>query len=714
MSELHQNSKLWQSLIIGLASTVLASLLHFTGVLNPWELKTWDKRVQLLAKTGAATDSIRLILLDQNSLDWALEVNGLTWPWPRQIYGAIIDFCTRCDIKVFAMDVLFTEPSSYGVEDDLLFGEAIARAGNFVNTVFLSNQSGSVTTWPSSVPVTDIQLQNLANWAPFTTNPAFHYSRAVFPISEIANNAALLANVQLPPDADAIFRRIQFFTQFDRRTVPTLGIAAYLAGHSQTPLSIRKKTLQIGAHSIPLDRDGYGILNFRGPTGTHKSYSAAAILQAEIQFLSGESSDTLIQADLNGKYVFFGFSAPGLFDLRPTPVGGAYTGVEIHATLLDNFLSGDFIQTVSIPVVIILVLLLATISALVINRFNHPAVIALIILICIILPVALVIIGYQAQLWLPLIVQELAIIVAIAGTVTINYATEGQQKRFIKNAFRQYLSPTVIDELIQHPERLKLGGESRILSIFFSDLQGFTTISEGLSPEDLTTFLNDYLSAMTDIIQEEGGTVDKYEGDAIIAFWNAPLAVSDHADRAVQAALRCQAKLSELRPEFKSRVGQEVYMRIGLNTGSAVVGNMGSHTRFDYTMLGDAVNLAARLEGVNKQFGTYTLMSQSTYEKLSQRENCRDIARIQVVGRKTPVTVYEPFLKTDFDRNQDIFLIFAEGLSHFYSGNIAKAKLYFEQIQNQDSVSARYLMKCKELIDYPPQEWRGIWILSEK
>ena len=210
----------------------------------------------------------------------------------------------------------------------------------------------------------------------------------------------------------------------------------------------------------------------------------------------------------------------------------------------------------------------------------------------------------------------------------IYYTTEGRQKLFIKNAFKQYLSPAVIEELIQHPERLKLGGERRVLSIFFSDLEGFTGISEGLEPEELTALLNEYLSAMTDIIQEEGGTVDKYEGDAIIAFWNAPLLQPDHAERCVRAALRCQEKLAEMRPAFRERIGKDLRMRIGINSGPAVVGNMGSHTRFDYTMLGDAVNLAARLEGINKQFGTYTILSQATLDLL-----CRDRSRPRTLPR---------------------------------------------------------------------------------
>ncbi|HUV08549.1 MAG TPA: adenylate/guanylate cyclase domain-containing protein, partial [Spirochaetia bacterium] len=316
--------------------------------------------------------------------------------------------------------------------------------------------------------------------------------------------------------------------------------------------------------------------------------------------------------------------------------------------------------------------------------------------------------------WFPLMGIETAIIVTLVGAGLVNYATEGRQKRYIKSAFKQYLSPDVIEQLIAHPEQLKLGGERRELSIFFSDLQGFTTISEGLSPEELTTLLNDYLTAMTDIIQEEGGTVDKYEGDAIIAFWNAPLEQEDHALRAVRAALRCQAKLEEMRPAFRERVGKDLFMRIGMNTGPAVVGNMGSHNRFDYTMLGDAVNLAARLEGINKQFGTYTMISQSTNSGMVGAYPVRELSRVAVVGRKEPVTVFEPMLPQKHEKMQRILPVFSEGLEAFYKGEFSSAEKCFVRVAGEDPAASRYLDKCRELLADPPQEWMGVWVMTSK
>jgi len=220
---------------------------------------------------------------------------------------------------------------------------------------------------------------------------------------------------------------------------------------------------------------------------------------------------------------------------------------------------------------------------------------------------------------------------------------------------------------------------------------------------------------MTDLIQEEGGTIDKYEGDAIIAFWNAPVAQADHAVRAVRAALRCQEALSALRPAFRQRVGKDLFMRIGMNSGPAVVGNMGSRTRFDYTMLGDAVNLAARLEGVNKQFRTYTMVSAATLALAGGAFPARELARVAVVGRKEPVTVYEPMLAETHAARKPLLESFAAALQAFYEGRFGEAVKLFERTAGEDPPAAAYREKCRELLDSPPAgAWGGVWVMTSK
>ena len=706
--------KLIHGLFIGILCAFVAVLLWRFGWLNIWESKTWDFRAKIMAKPGKATDNIKLILLDQNSLDWGKNENGWNWPWPREVYSAILDYCRKNGAKAVAFDVLFTEPSVYGKEDDAALGRAVAKFGHFAGAVFVGNKTGNDTKWPSEIPPPKFTVLGLDKWLNSTNSGNMIFSRATMPIQELAANAGVLSNVHLDPDPDGIYRRIKLFCVFDHKILPTLGLGAYLAANPDVKMQIKPGKLIVNQKIIPIDGQGNAILNYRGISGTHKAYSAAAVIQSEIRILNGETPTIRDKNAFRGKYVFFGFSAPGLYDLRSSPVDGVYPGVEIQATLLDNFLSNDFMRRSSVWLTMIVVLFLSLVCAISASTFSSPAGSVTTGVIFFSIPVLVSFGSYLHGLWFPLVIQEVAVAFTIAMALVVNYATEGKQKRFIKNAFQQYLSPAVIDQLIRYPDRLKLGGERRVLSIFFSDLQGFTSISEGLDPTDLTALLNDYLSAMTNIIHEENGTVDKYEGDAIIAFWNAPLEVPEHAARAVRAAMRCQDVLAKLRPEFRERIGKDMFMRIGVNTGPAIVGNLGSNTRFDYTMIGDAVNLASRLEGANKQFGTYTMISQFTREMLGDIVAVRELARIAVVGRKEPVVVYEPMTTEDFNARKDILDTFSKGLQLFYNGEFSQALEIFAAVQQLDPPAAAYGNKCRAMIQAPPDNWQGVWVMESK
>lgn len=707
-------SKLLQGLLAALIGSAVALILWSPGWLDNWEARTWDWRVRLLAGPGTATGKINLILLDQNSLDWGNQENNLSWPWPREIYSAIISFCKRNGVKVLAFDVLYSEPSKYGVEDDRGFGASLADFNGFVGSVFVSQTAGIERKWPGAVAPPKFRIGGLEKWLVGTRTGDIIFLRATFPVTEIAAGAPVLANVHLDPDPDSVYRRGKLFSVFDGKILPSLGLGAYLAAHPADSMNISPGVFSIGDKKIAIGKEGDAILNFRGPSGTHRAFSAASIIQSELRIRNGEPpaiKDTEVFRD---SYVFFGMSAPGLLDLRPAPVSGVYPGVEIHATTLDNLLSNDFIRAVPAlilaPVTLLMALIAGVGTSYVSGIFKSCAVYAAAIL----MPVAVCFVAYDYGFWLPMVVQEVGVIITLFGAGLIYYSTEGRQKLFIKNAFKQYLSPAVIEELIQHPERLKLGGERRELSIFFSDLEGFTTISEALGPEELTALLNEYLTAMTDIIQHEGGTVDKYEGDAIIAFWNAPLQQADHAGHCVRAALRCQAKLAEMREPIRARIGRELRMRIGINSGPAVVGNLGSKTRFDYTMLGDSVNLAARLEGINKLFGTYTIVSEATLEQMDQPVPRREISRVAVVGRKDPVRIFEPMLPEEYSARKDDLAKFATGLEAFYQGKFSAAHEIFALLKENDAAAAAYADKCGYLAGHPPEEWDGVWVATSK
>jgi adenylate cyclase len=693
-----------------MAGALLAAGLWAVGAMNRWEAITWDWRATILARPSSARDQITLILLDQDSLDWGLKENGLSWPWPREVYVPIIEYCQRQGARSLAVDVLLTEPSAYGVADDATLARTVADFGRIAGAAALGRDTGSQTAWPNGAPepLFPVILPNEISWNP----PIF--PRAAFPIPELARSMNVLCNTHMNPDTDGIFRKATIAAMFDGRLMPSLGLGAYLAAYPSTALRVGFGEMKIADRIIPLSTDGEAILRFSGPAGSFRSFSAASVIQSELRLRSGQRPTIEDPEAFRDKFILFGFTAPGLFDLRPTPVDGIFPGVEIQATILDNLLSGSFIRQCPTGVWVAAALGLSLAAGMAGSVFSSPFGHVLISLVFLAAPVIAALGGYFTGWSLPLVAPEIAVATTLFLVFVINYATEGRQKRFIQGAFKQYLSPAVIDQLILHPERLRLGGERRVLSIFFSDLEGFTTISEKLDPEALTTLLNEYLSAMTDIVHEEAGTVDKFEGDAIIAFWNAPLEVIDHPLRVVRTALRCQERLALLNPQFQKRAGRDLLMRIGIHTGSAVVGNLGSHSRFDYTMLGDSVNLAARLEGANKAFGTYLMISEATRQGIGSAFPVREIARLAVVGRKEPITVFEPMLPNAYEKNKAVLEIFDQGLRLFYAGRFSEAKNMFASIEDQDPPAAKYLAKCLHYMASAPENWDGVWTMTSK
>ncbi len=695
-------------------------MLWGIGSLDRWELTTWHWRVRYLAKPVAATDKIKLIVVDQPSLDWGKTQNGWSWPWPREAYTPIIDFCRRSGARVVAFDVLFSEPSVYGVSDDEALGAAIRRAPAFVASLVLGQQTGDATAWPANVPRPPLSIEGLTQWPAAGKTGVVVMGRAAFPIPEVATNATLLANVADAPDADGVFRRATLVRMFDGQVVPSVGLAAYLAGSESVaagralPARLRAERgrLRIGDKIVPVDNSARSILRFRGPVGTHQMVSAAAVIQSELRLREGKPATFSDPQPFKDCYVLVGFSAPGLLDLRPTPVSSVSPGTEIHATVLDNLLANDFLADPPASAVVMITLLLAWASglAVIFSRKVWQS----ILMAAVFLPVPALagVVAYGPGWWWPVVLPECAVVLALASAVAINYSTEARQKIFIKRAFEQYLSPVVIRRILDEPGQLRLGGERRELTILFSDLEGFTKFSERLDPQALTRLLNDYLSEMSDIILAEEGTLDKYVGDAIVAFWNAPLAQPDHAVRACRAALRCQRRLAERREEFERLAGVALRMRVGINTGEVAVGNMGSRQRFNYSVLGDSANLASRLEGANKSFGTYTMVAESSWLMAREQFHGREIGLVRVVGRQTPVRVVE-LVGTATEPRPAGLDVFERGLACCRAGQWADALTLFDGLPD-DPVAKTYAARCRHLLQKPETGWDGIWDLTTK
>lgn len=513
-------------------------------------------------------------------------------------------------------------------------------------------------------------------------------------------------------------RRVAAFRHFDNGAFPSLGLAAGLVATSSASAvpgwSTRAGRVVWGganAAPLPLDRAGRAILRFKGRDGRHRSYGADAVIRSELQIQAGKEPE-LSPSVFSNACVFVGFSAPGLMDLRPTPVSRVSPGTEVHATLLDNLLSGDAIRDVAVVRFCLVVVALSLVVACGALRARSSVQSLSVLAAAVLASLGLAYGGYAAGFWWPLVATLLAVTGAWVAASVVNFATEGRQRMFLKNAFRQYLGAEVIEAIIADPSRLRLGGERRVLTVFFSDIEGFSTISERLSPEALTALLNEYLSAMGDIIKDEGGYLDKYIGDAIVAFWNAPLAQADHAARACRAAVRCQRVLAERQAEFAALAGGPLRTRIGLHTGEVVVGNMGSRARFNYTILGDAANVASRLEGANKAFGTYTMVSGETWRLAADVCMARPLGRLRVVGRRAPVEVHE-LRGLAGEPCDEAWEGFGEGLRLFEAGRFAEAAGVFERLPD-DPASRAYARRCAELAAKPPSAWDGVWELTGK
>ncbi len=690
--------RIGRGLVLGFTAFAIAMAALSLRVAEPLEWKSWDLRLRLLADPSRASSDIVIVLIDQYSLDVYEKQQGLPWPWPRQLYSAVVDFLRTGGAKAVFFDLVFSESSRWGVEDDEDFARAMERAGMVFLPLSLSRQE-----FLEEVPAEALRIFAL----PLETVPQVNFPSAEsvsLPVDVLLLAARGAGNVSFVPDGDGVFRRLPMAVSYRDLLIPSAPfvLARFILG-----------TESLAA--VPLDRQGRMIIRYYGPAGTYKTYSIAAIINSWAQLEEG-GNPQIPPSEFAGKTVFIAGSAAGILDSRPSPLSALSSGVEIHAAVLDNVIHRDFIRGQPRFALAALLLLFSLLTVVGASHLRKIWQLVVFFVFCLALPAATAGLAFVSGYWVPFVIPEFAVLIGFIGAALMNYSVEGKQRRFIKSVFRHYLSPDVIERIIANPSLLELGGEKREITSFFSDVAGFTSISEGLSPEDLVALLNEYLSEMTDIILSEGGTLDKYEGDAIIAFWNAPLDQPDHRVRACRAALRCQERLAELGPHFEAKIGRVLAMRIGLNSGPAVVGNMGSRRRFDYTAMGDTVNLASRLEGAGKLYKVSILAGEDTCSGIKDAVVAREIDTIRVVGKKRPVAVFEIIGEVGRVAESDMerLGIFARAKEAYRRRAWEAAAALFAGLKG-DPVANLYLERCKEFGQSPPPvDWDGVFDLVHK
>ncbi len=736
---------------ISIITVVIGIFIYAYGIpfLDLMELKTIDLRFQARG-TLTPNPEILLAVIDEKSL----EEQG-KWVWPRSKIADLVTKLSQAGAKVVGFDVGFLEPDDARLvqtidaiqketqklgapnkafnhflenlklksDNDRLLADAIAnsRARVVLGYFFHMDPGAAARVSPDELKMHEENIKG-------SRHKFVHYASAAAQkapmieaqlpqsnIKMISNATEYAGYFNMFPDADGVVRWIPGVFNFDNMLYAPLSLVMASA-FLDKPLSVNVAehgivSVDIGDLAIPTAEKGQILINFRGPQQTFPHISITDILHDRIP---GDL--------LKDKIVLVGATAVGIFDLRVTPFGTVFPGLEIHANVIDGILSRDFLHKPGWAAIFDALAILISGLLLGISLPRIGAISGALASIALFFGyIALCQYLFSAHGLILNLVYPLSTMIVIYVLITAyRYFTEAKQKKFIKDAFSTYMAPSVVNQLIQSPEKLVLGGEKRVITAFFSDVQGFTSISEKLAPAELVELLNEFLTEMTDIILAHEGTVDKFEGDAIIAFFGAPNPLPNQAKVACTACIEMQKRLAQLREKWKTEGKPELKMRIGMSTGPAVVGNMGSKTRMDYTMMGDTVNTAARLEGVNKTYGIYTLVSDSTFSKVGDGIVGRELDAINVVGKAEPVTVFE-IIGHPEDLNghlREILDLYAQGLRAYRQRDWNRALIFFSQalkIMPDDGPSRTMLARCTEYkANPPPKDWNGAYTMAAK
>jgi adenylate cyclase len=646
---------------------VFALYLWAPEFLKTVEIKLYDVHFKLRGVRSPG-DQVVVVAIDEKSL----ETHG-RWPWPRALQAQLVRAVADGGAKVIALDILLSEPEVSGelraatrVSERLRSLEMSAGTAQALRRELAEierqadgdgqlqavlGQSGRVVLplvfeiapipetlpEPSGRPLKSA-LVAFRHYPERLNYPPPSASEAKAPIPRLAGAARALGHVTMLPDHDGTTRWEALIFEYRGYYYASLGVQAVSLARGVEPTALKLdfgRALEIGSIGIPVDPRNRMLIDYAGPPGTFRHLSASDVLAGKAP---GEA--------LRDRIVFVGTTAAGTFDLRVTPVSPILAGVEKHANVAENLLAGrflrrpDWVELVEAIAIVIWPFLMAGLLPRLRPLPSFGAVVG-----CWGAMFLGVHLAFRSGLWLPLVYPTLALGLTFVGITVYRLWTEERQRLWIKRAFQRFVNPEVVERLVADPASLKFGGETRTLTILFSDIRSFTTYSEQHPPEEVVHMLREYLTRMSDQILNQGGTLDKYIGDGIMALFGAPVAHEDHADRACRAALGMTEELERLHAKWTAEGREPFRIGIGMNTGEVVVGNLGSEQLFDYTVIGDPVNIAARLESLNKEYKPKRpiLISEMTYEALKHKKafEVHPLGEVLVKGKTRPVVVYE-------------------------------------------------------------------------
>ncbi len=578
------------------------------------------------------------------------------WPWDRDVFA---DNLGKLDsAKVVGIDVAFFETSE--PSHDIALAETVSSNDNII------------------MPV---------EYTAFEVRDGEIYGEEILlPYPELKDAAKDLGYINIVTDKDGVTRSINLDVKGDHDSFANLIYKNYI-GRDFSESSDRF------------------MIKFIGPPGTFSRYSFSDLVH-----------DKIPQDRINNSIILIGATSPDLHDdyFVPTSGGKAMPGVEIHATILQDMLTNQVVRDQSKLSVVFLIIIFSIMISLLIYKLNLVKPLFVVIPMVIIYPLV-AIYFFDKNIILNMIYPELSIVLTYIPAVILFYFTERKQRKMISAAFEKYVSPQIIEEIMTDYDKLKLGGQKREITVFFSDIRGFTKISEQLDPEQLVNLLNEYLTEMTNLVMDNRGVVDKYMGDAIMAFWGAPVKEENHAELACETSLRMMERLKELQKDWGKRKIPQLDIGIGLNTGVAVVGNMGSNNRFDYTAMGDNINLGSRLESINKQYGTNIIISEFTKKELGKKFLTRELDFIKVKGKNKPVLIYELISKSEdsTDKQKKIVEDFEKAIDHYKKQRWDEAIKAFKKVD--DFASKMFVDRCNFYKKNSPEKgWDGSFEMKTK
>jgi adenylate cyclase len=759
MSERGRGAGLAATWGAGGAATLLVAGLFALGAFERFELDAYDLRLQKTADPSRADPDIVTVMIGQASLDFFARVSpdSGAWPWTRDYYIPVVEYCRRGGAKAIVIDLVFTEQSR-AYAHDVALGQACRRpspaaAAVFMAAPFMKDEDSGSPDVPEHLAVKALE-------APGAALPTYGSVRLpVGPLVHVHEEKGGKVVPRAGPDGKPVKgisgigdvfldeggRYQPVLSRYRGRCYPSLAFAVYLdrvfPGYFERPPADRpaleldaSNRLRIPASppvTIPLSGDGRLLVNFRGPevyaTGradeprrrTYVRYEIADVINSFNNMTAEPPAKPIVPPErFAGKTVIVGADAPGL-DIKWSPFG-EWPGALFLTAGLDTLHRGDFRDRWPRGVAVLAIFALgAAVTALARVRsaaWGVGGTVAMLAAYAAFSVWALPAFGAWVDAVAPLSAGGLS----FASAYATNFVIEGRKNRFLSRAFQHFVPPAVVDRILRNPDSLRIGGERRDLTVFFSDLAGFTSLSERLAPPALFGSLNEYLDRMTEVIHAHEGTLDKFVGDAIVAFWNAPDVQPDHALRACRAALDSQKELQRFRDTLRMAALPDFSARIGLNTGLVTVGFVGARKRFQYTVIGDDVNLASRLEGANKAYGTSILISEATRNAAGDVILAREVDLLRVKGKQKPVRVYEllALASSGTAEQRRVAALFEEGLAAYRARRWVGAREAFEAVlaaAPEDGAAKEYVKRCAAFErEPPPDDWDGVYDLKTK